>query len=240
MVAVATSAVDRFAAPLYTQEEAARYLGMPPSTLRSWTRRTTRIASELQESGTPLVTAFPSNRRAPSVPFVGLAEGYVLAAMRHAGVPLQRIRPALAALDREFGLPHALASRKLYTDGAEVLFDIAGEDVSPREGDSPELVVIRNGQRVFNEVVKSYLTRVTFADDGYAMALPLIGYEHAQVVADARRAFGQPVFRHGGARLEDALSLFRAGEPLTAVASEYGVPLTELEDAIRQALPRAA
>lgn len=38
-------------------------------------------------------------------------------------MPLQRIRPALDALDREFGVAHALASRRLYTDGAEVLYD---------------------------------------------------------------------------------------------------------------------
>lgn len=230
MVITVTAAVDRFETPLYTQEEAARYLGMARSTLRSWTVRT-----ETQ----PLVTALPAARRAPSVPFVGLAEAYALAAMRRAGVPLQRIRPALAALDAELGVRHALASRQLYTDGAEVLFDASG-DSAEFDDHTPDLVVLRNGQRVFNEVVASYLKRITFDDDGYALALPLPGYEGAELVADARRAFGQPIFRRGGARLEDALSLFRAGEPITAVAKEYGIPVAELEDAIRQALPRAA
>ena len=45
--------------------------------------------------------------------------------MRRSGVPLQRDRPALEQLDAQFGLAHALASRRLYTDGAEVLFDYA-------------------------------------------------------------------------------------------------------------------
>lgn len=36
---------------------------------------------------------------------------------------MQRIRPALAELERDIGIAHALASRKLYTDGAEVLYD---------------------------------------------------------------------------------------------------------------------
>jgi hypothetical protein len=59
------------------------------------------------------------------VPFVGLAEGMMLAAIRQAGVPLQRIRPALVRLSEELGIEHALASRALYTDGAEVLYDFA-------------------------------------------------------------------------------------------------------------------
>jgi hypothetical protein len=36
---------------------------------------------------------------------------------------MQRIRPAIDVLSQEVGLEHALASRRLYTDGAEVLFD---------------------------------------------------------------------------------------------------------------------
>ena len=75
---------------------------------------------------------------------MGLAE--VLAALRRSGVPMQRIRPALQAIEAEIGLEHALASRRLFTDGVELLFDyadahIAGELLS-------SLVVVRSGQRV--------------------------------------------------------------------------------------------
>ena len=43
-----------------------------------------------------------------------------------------------------------------------------------------------------------------------------------------------------GARLEDALSMFHAGESLDVVADEYGVPFEELEDAVRIATRDAA
>ncbi|MGH3613147.1 MAG: hypothetical protein ACRDRK_11260 [Pseudonocardia sp.] len=33
--------------------------------------------------------------------------------------------------------------------------------------------------------------------------------------------------------MEDALALFRAGEPLEVVAEEYGVPHEQLDDAVR-------
>jgi hypothetical protein len=36
---------------------------------------------------------------------------------------LERIRPAVARLSDEFGLDHALASQRVYTDGAELIFD---------------------------------------------------------------------------------------------------------------------
>jgi hypothetical protein len=55
------------------------------------------------------------------MPFIGPGEAYALAAFRKAGVPMQRIRPAIDALASELGLAHALASRRLCTDGAEVL-----------------------------------------------------------------------------------------------------------------------
>ncbi len=67
---------------------------------------------------------------------------------RRAGVPLQRIRPAVAALSKEIGIAHALASERLYTDGAEVLYDYATEhDEEHLSG----LTVVRTGQREFAE-----------------------------------------------------------------------------------------
>jgi len=98
-----------------------------------------------------------------------------------------------------------------------------------------ELVVVRNSQRVFNDVVAAYLRRLDFAEEGYARLIRLPGYETAEDLVDPFRGFGQPIFARGGAR-EDAISLFRAGEPLDVVADEYGVPPDHLEDAVRTAM----
>lgn len=229
--------------PLYTVIEAARYLDVPESTLRSWAHGYRRHAEGRRDVlGAPVLTSVPrGGRGGPVIPFVGLAEGLVLTAIRRSGVPLQRIRPALAQLQSELGVQHALASRRLYTDGAEVLFDYAehGDDPTAARA-ARELVVVRNSQRVFNEVVESYLRRVDFDDDGYARLIRLPAYEVAELVVDPGRGFGQPVFARGGARLEDALSLFRAGESLEVVAEEYGVPVDQLEDAVRIATRVAA
>jgi uncharacterized protein (DUF433 family) len=231
----AESAINKFDAPLYTQAEASRYLGMSESTFRNWSRGYRVVVKGREVTGHAVITALDkSGPRDPAIPFIGLAEGYALAAIRRSGVPLQRIRPAIERLNVEMGIQHALASKQLFTDGAEVLFDYAGKTRGDEADAVRELVVVRNGQRVFPEVVSEYLQRIVFGADGFAAAVPLPGFEHADLVADVRRGFGQPIFSHGGARLEDALSLFRAGEELTTVAEEYGIPHLELEDAVRQ------
>ncbi|MGH9258763.1 MAG: DUF433 domain-containing protein, partial [Acidimicrobiales bacterium] len=176
-----------------------------------------------------------------SIPFVGLAETLVLAAVRRSGVPMQRVRPALLTLQDELGLEHALASRKLYTDGAELLFDYGESRRDTPEGRSVlNLVVVRSGQRVFTEVIEAYLRRIDYAKDGYPRLIHVPAYKHAEVVVDPRRAFGAPVFERGGARVEDVLGRFWAGESLDELSDEFGVPADQLEDVVRVASRRAA
>ncbi|WP_157489005.1 hypothetical protein [Pseudofrankia sp. DC12] len=114
------------------------------------------------------------------------------------------------------------------------------------QGDTPEargareLVVVRNGQRVFGQIVESYLRLVEFATDGYPRLIRLPRYEPGSVLVDPDRGFGQPIFTRGGARVEDALGRFHAGEALADVADEFGVPLPDLEGAVRVASRLAA
>lgn len=191
-------------------------------------------------SGAPIVAALPAGKGEPSVPFIGLSEALVLAAVRKAGVPLQRVRPALEVLSTELGVAHALASRRLYTDGAELLFDYAQSSDDPDAPIARELVVVRKQQYVFTSVVEQYLKLITYGSDGYPELIRLPVYERAEVVADPRRSFGQPIFVRGGARVSDVVDRFLAGESLHVVAEEFGIPQEELEDVIRAASRRAA
>jgi uncharacterized protein (DUF433 family) len=226
---------ERFSVPLYSATEAARYLDVPVSTLRTWAHGYKRRPEGRRPVvGRAIVTTLRPDAGA-SVPFIGLAEAHALAGIRRAGVPLQRIRPALDVLQRELGIDHALASKALYTDGAEVLYDYAEtHGDSPEARSARELVVVRHGQRVFNEVVESYLQRVEFApDDQWAQQIHLPRYQHADVVVDPHRSFGAPIFAQGGVRLETVLGAFKAGADIDALTAEYGVPTNELLDVLR-------
>jgi uncharacterized protein (DUF433 family) len=218
----------RLSRAIFTLREAAGYLDVPKSTIHAWARPAT---------GEPLITVFPRRGAQATVPFIGFAEAYVLAAFRRAGVPLQRIRPAVDALAKSIGLEHALASKRLYTDGAEVLYDHAAER---NEDDLLELVVVRTGQHQFSEVVRDYLKRTTYGGDGWASRVRLPSYQRAEVVVDPRVAFGLPLVVHGGARVEDLVDRFVAGDTLSDIAFDFGVPPEEVEDVIRVATRLAA
>lgn len=233
----------RFENPLYTIAEAARIVDVPPSTLTTWAKGyVRRFPGRPDVSGDPIITYRPpSAPREPSIPFVGLAEALVLAAVRRSGVPLQRIRPAIAALERQLGVAHALASERLFTDGAEVLFDYGESRADSLEGQLVlNLVVVRSGQRVFTDVISSYLRKIEYAPDGYAELIHLPAYRTAEVVADPSRSFGAPVLERGGARIEDILERFWTGESIRGLSLEFGAPEPQLEDVIRVASRRAA
>lgn len=228
----------RFTEPLYTLGEASSYLRVPRATLATWAdgyehHRSDRAVPRTVR-GAPVITAVdPSRRGHARLPFVGIAEAYVLSAFRRAGVPMQRIRPSLNWLIEHVG-PHALASKNLYTDGAEVLWQFAQQsgDDNPDADVARGLIVPRSGQYVFKEIVQHYLRQISFGEDEYATVIRLPQYQHANVVLDPRRGHGQPVFGNSGIRVADALGPLRAGESFDAVAEDYGVPVSELRDAL--------
>lgn len=218
----------RVARAIFTLRETAAYLDVPKSTVHWWAR---------SQQGEPLITCFPRHGAQATVPFIGFAEAYVLSSFRKAGVPLQRIRPAVEVLKKEIGLQHALASKRLYTDGAEVIYDYANRSGGD---DLMELVVVRTKQRQFKEIVESYLRRIEYGGDGWASSVRLLSYRRAEVVVDPTVAFGRPLVAHGGARVEDLVDRFQAGDSVAEIASDFRVPKPQVEDVIRVATRNAA
>jgi uncharacterized protein (DUF433 family) len=235
---VKIKSTGRFETPLYTTAEAARFVGVPTSTFATWAKGYVRQPPARRAViGTPVVTSFTAERGYPSIPFVGLAEAMVLAAFRHSGVSLQHIRRAVAIISKEIGLDHALASHRLYMDGAVILYDYAEAE---RDNELSGLTEVVSRQRVFAPVIKEYLTRIEYGRDGWATRLVSPATPKPLVLADPERSFGQPIFIHGGVRVEDVLDRWRAGEPLVEVAEDFGVPPGDVEDILRVSLPAAA
>jgi len=245
-----------YTVPLYKKAEAARIIRVPPSTLRNWAGpvATVRVSVADQDFGTAaegaavrveasverietrsvpirhdglITVAVPRTSRGPTIPFVGLAEAYILASFRQAGVPMQRIRPAIRRLEEEMGLVQALASERLRTDGAEVLWDYGQQTDDQAEKDAVgDLIVVRNGQLIFRPVVQGYLRRVTYRD-GWARIIN-VGRSNVDVTVDPWINGGQPTLARRGIAVADVLSRIRAGESSKAVAADYGLRQPEI------------
>lgn len=225
----------RFEVPLYTLTDAAKHLVVPRSTLETWANGyERRPRDKAVVKAEPIITAVAQHPRGSgTLPFVGIAEAYVLNAFRRAGVPMQRIRPSVHWLVKNVG-PHALASRDLYTDGAEVLWDFAQKSGEGSADDQVvrRLIVPRSGQYVFKDIVQHYLQQISFDDDKFARMIRLPQFGDANVVLDPYRGYGQPVFDGSGTRVADALGPLRAGETFETVAADYGVSVDDLRDAL--------
>jgi uncharacterized protein (DUF433 family) len=98
---------------------------------------------------------------------------------------------------------------------------------------------VRTGQWFFHDVIERYLSRIQYADE-WAARLTLPTTDEPILLADPERAFGQPVFVRGGARVADVKSRVEAGEPTQAVADDYGVPLDAVLAALASSSAAAA
>ncbi len=223
---------------LFTLAEAATLLDVPRTTFAAWVQGYRReVPGRATVTGRPIVLSLAARRGEPVIPFLGLAEGLVLSAFRRAGVPLQRIRPALERLDQEIGLRHALASDRLVTDGVDVLYDYSAR-VDP--GGIRELVTVRGGQRVFAPLVADRLHRVRHGDDHWAARLELPGYALARVVVDPEVALGRPMLEDSRVPVDDVVRRWIAGDSMAQLADGFGLPGPEVEDLIRTATRRCA
>lgn len=219
---------QRFEAPIYTIGKAAWLLDVKEQTLRNWTVD--------QPGGGPLVTAYPTaGRFQPVIPFVGFAEGFVVAAFRqHSKMPMGYLRAVLAEVERLLGVQHALASNVLASHGKAVLLDISKDD-----SEVSEWVEVLTKNQVFDKVVEGHLKRITYHQDGWAQRVALPMTERKIVVVDPRKAFGQPIFKASGARLVDVLDRWNAGDHPTAIADDFAVPEADVLDVLRALTEKA-
>lgn len=224
----------RFTQGLYSVPEAARLVGMSPSTLSTWAHGYERHfpdRSTVKQS--PVITALRSEDDR-TIPFIGLVEATVVQAFRRTGLPMQRLRRAIEVLSTQGELEHALASRQLYTDGANILCDYARREA---DGQLRLLTVVSSGRRVFHEVIQEYLARITFGDT-WASELVVPVTDRPVLRVRPGIGGGTPMFVNGGAPLGAVYSRFRGGESIASIAADYDVPADDISEALRAIWPQ--
>ena len=203
--------------PVYGVAEAASILGLRPDRARAWLDGYERQGVNyppvirLQPTGADIVTWGE---------FVEL--GY-LREYRRKGVPLQRLRPVIDDLRREFGTPYPLATAQPYIYGKELVLELQEKNDLPRQ----IAIVISTGQTIaLAEEAGRFFKKVEFdpADRGEVRRLHPAGLA-SPVVIDPLVRFGQPSVK--GVATERLWELFDAGEAIRDIAHGYDMP-TEL------------
>jgi len=211
--------------PAYTVGEAARYLRMPPATLRSW------VAGRRYPRGSGLASFEPLIRladpEASRLSFTNLVEAHVLHALRtHHAVPIRHIRPAIEYAERELTISRLLLSKELHTHAGELFLDYLGHLIN----------LSRSGQLAVRKLLEAHLQRVE--RDTASLPIRLYPFLTAPVVdgpknivIDPGVAFGRPTLSGHGVTTRMLAQRIDAGESPEELAEDYGIGRELIEEA---------
>lgn len=207
--------------PIYSATDAARYIRVPPSTLRSWLTDRGGLISPAGADG--------------ALSFANLAEAFVLSSIRRVHkVPMQRVRPACEYVQKALGVDRPLIHARFKTDGVDLFVERFGSVLN----------VTKQGQAYLGGVMREYLDRVEYADEAVDALYPFIrafpGSQPRTVKIDPRCGFGRPVIAETGIQTSIVSDRYLAGESVDALAEDYDIPQDRIEDAIRAEVREAA
>ncbi|MBI5836277.1 MAG: DUF433 domain-containing protein [Candidatus Eisenbacteria bacterium] len=216
--------------PVYGIAEAAGYLGIPVSTLRSWT-----VGQHYRRDGewrdfNPIIGIPRTGENLLS--FTNICEAHVCDALRRVhDIPFQRIRSAIHHLREWFPeRTHPLIENSFATSGVELFVERASSLIN----------LTQPGQVAIREILNLYLKRVEFDEQGLAHRLFPFTWRTERptdsprvVVLDPCILFGRPALV--GSRIATSIVYERwaAGESVQTLAADYCREVQEIEEALR-------
>lgn len=215
--------------PAYGIGEAAHYLRIPPSTLRTWVRGRTYPTAQGDQFFEPVIELADETRGLLS--FVNLIEAHVLGAIRQAGVGFRNIRRGLDYLAEQLPSPHPLAEKDFQTDGMDLFIQHLEALIN----------VSRSGQLAMRPVLETYLARIERDIHGIATRLHLFTRRDMppeelhppMVTVDPRIEFGRPVLAGTHIATKVIFQRFEAGDSIEELADDYARTSSEIQEAIR-------
>lgn len=211
----------------YTVGEAAHYLGVPVSTMRSWFAGQKYIDRGKTKRFQAVIE--PADPKALGLSFSNLVEAYVLTAIRRERkIGLPTIRKGLDYLTNKLGSPRPLLTAQFATKGKELYVEL-GQVIN----------LSRNGQIEMADMIVAYLERVD--RDAKGLPIKLYPFMRSQplrdqprtVVIDPRVSFGRPVLAGTAIPTAVLAEQFKAGDQPGDLAKEYGADEQAVWDAIR-------
>jgi uncharacterized protein (DUF433 family) len=222
---------DLRSAPAYGIDEAARYLGIPKATLRSWVLGRHYPATGGKQFSRPIIELPDKDQRLLS--FENLVEAHVLDAFRRAhGVAVWRVRKAIEYLKKQLGSSHPLAEQRFVTDEVDLFVEMFGQLVN----------ISQEGQLAMKELIEAHLRRIERDVSGLPIRLYPFTRERKPdepkiIVIDPNISFGRPVLAGTGIATTVIAQRYKAGESIEELAEDYGRSRPDIEEAIRLALP---
>lgn len=211
--------------PVMTAREGARQLRIPPSTLLWWLEGGHRSGRDYDS----ILRAQPTGSQ--EITWGEVVEARYLRAYRAKGISLQRLRPFVAALRDEFGVPYPLAHFRPWVDtNRRLLLEIQ------RQTDVPtDLAMIfehSNGQTILNPLLEeNFLSRVEFSDDDDRAATRICPMgKNSPVVLDPLVSSAAATVR--GIRTEILAEQVNAGTTVDDVADEFDLPVEVVRAAL--------
>jgi uncharacterized protein (DUF433 family) len=208
--------------PVYGVSEAAGLLGLRSDRARAWLdgyeRSGVRYPPVIREAhtGADLVTWGE---------FVEL--GY-LREYRRKGVPLQRLRPVIEELRREFHTAYPLATARPYVYDKELVLEVQERDGLPTQ----IAIVVRSGQEILLvDAAKQFFKKVEFDPGEHGAIRRLFPAGPASpVVIDPLVRFGRPSV--SGVSTERLWELADADETIDEIARGYDLPMEDVRAAV--------
>lgn len=221
---------DPRAMPAYSIPEAAHYLQIPPSTLRSWTNGWRYPTRSGEKRSTPLITLSAAPERGPLLlSFVNVVEAHILDALRREHrITMPKVREALTYLEAQLPSKHPLADQKFETEGVDLFVEQYGRLIN----------ISQDGQLAMRNVLRVYLSRIERDATGVPVKLYLFtrsrqADEPKVVAIDPYVSFGRPVLVGTGIPTAIIAERYKAGESIQALTEDYERPSRDIEEAIR-------
>lgn len=220
---------DLLSRPVYGMSQVDWILRLRPGTARRWIdgyeRRGVGYAPivRLERTGDDIVT------------WGEFTEARLLSEFRDAGIPIQRMRPAVDALRERFGRLHPLAYARPYLEerGRELVLRVQ-EQVGLEQ--RLRLVVVRSGQLVLTAEADQFVRSMEFGTDGVVQRMHPMP-DLSQVWLDPVRQFGEPVVRNVPTAV--IAEQVRAGDTPARIASLYELSDDQVWQAVRYELLRS-
>ena len=210
----------------YTLAEAARYLKLASATLRAWVAGRPYPKAGGVGRFQPLIR--PPQLQPPILSFWNLIEAHVVRSLRtDHGVSVKALRQALEYAERSLKIERLLLRKELRTDAGQVFLDRYGQLIN----------LSASGQLAMRRLFDEHLKRVEWGERQFPVRLyPFVSGEtritERPIAIDPKIAFGRPVVVRMGISTGTIAERIDAGETVQALASDYDLSPTEIEQAV--------